>query len=151
MRFTMQLPESRIALLVSDGYKELSFWYPLLRFREEGAQVVVLAPSADREYRGELGYPVVAEQTLGDARIADYDAVILPDGANNEQAFGFIRDALQARLVVGATAEVASTLLAGAAASPPQSSDRCIVTTSNADDLPAYFLAITAALGVVRA
>ncbi len=60
----MELPESKIAVLVGEGYQEMGFWYPLLRFREEGADVTVIAPAADHEYRGDLGYPVIADIAL---------------------------------------------------------------------------------------
>ncbi len=36
----MELQGKRIAVLVADQYQELEVWYPLLRFREDGAETV---------------------------------------------------------------------------------------------------------------
>ena len=40
----------KAAVLVSDGYSDLEFWYPVLRLREAGAQVSILGPSADVDF-----------------------------------------------------------------------------------------------------
>ena len=38
----MSLTGKRIAILAEDNYQELELWYPLLRLREAGAEVVVI-------------------------------------------------------------------------------------------------------------
>jgi protease I len=76
----MDLGKARIAVLAENQYQELELWYPLLRFREEGADVVVIAPSTSNVYSSKLGYPVVADYAVQDADATDYDAVIIPGG-----------------------------------------------------------------------
>jgi protease I len=154
----MQAPVSKIAVLVGDGYQEMGFWYPLLRFREEGADVTVVAENADREYRGDLGYPVIADIALSEARVSDYDAVILPGGAESDVMLDFAGAAHRANLVVGASADAATALSAAGAGrtamdsdAEPVVTDGRLVTARTADDLPDYFLALTSALASARA
>ncbi|MFH1609197.1 MAG: type 1 glutamine amidotransferase domain-containing protein [Candidatus Bipolaricaulota bacterium] len=75
----MKLKERRVAVLVADMYQELEFWYPYLRLKEEGAKVVAVGPEA-KEYKSRLGYPAQAELAAGQARAADFDAVVIPGG-----------------------------------------------------------------------
>lgn len=69
----------RIAVLAERLYEDLELWYPLLRFREEGADTVVVAPRVG-EYASKHGYPVQAELASADARAEDFDAVVVPGG-----------------------------------------------------------------------
>lgn len=76
----MDLKGKKIAVLVADQYQELEVWYPLLRFREDGAETITIGAEAAAEYRSKKGYPVVAEESIADARPEDYDAVVIPGG-----------------------------------------------------------------------
>ena len=40
----MNLQDARILVLAESQYQELELWYPVLRFREAGADVVVASP-----------------------------------------------------------------------------------------------------------
>ncbi len=71
---------SEAGRLVADQYQEMEVWYPLLRFREEGAETVAVGAEAGRTYLSKKGYPVVADQSLAEARAEEYDAVIIPGG-----------------------------------------------------------------------
>jgi protease I len=75
----MELSGKRVAILVEDQYQELEVWYPLYRLREAGAEVVTLG-TGRREYKSKLGYPVVADADVHEARAEDFDAVIVPGG-----------------------------------------------------------------------
>jgi putative intracellular protease/amidase len=48
----MDLHGKRVAVLVADHYQDLEVWYPLLRFREEGAQTAAVGAESCRP-RGE--------------------------------------------------------------------------------------------------
>jgi protease I len=76
----MDLKGRRIAILVDKMYQELEVWYPLLRLREAGAEVVTVAARAGDTYESKLGYPCVADISYDAARADDFDGVIAPGG-----------------------------------------------------------------------
>ena len=75
----MNLADAQIAVLAENQYQELELWYPLLRLREEGANVVVVGP-AEQVYASKLGYPVKPDLAVGDVDARDLDAVVIPGG-----------------------------------------------------------------------
>ncbi|MDX2150616.1 MAG: type 1 glutamine amidotransferase domain-containing protein [Bryobacteraceae bacterium] len=76
----MELKGKRIALLVDNLYQELEVWYPLLRFREAGAEVVTVGAKAGATYTSKLGYPCTAEKEYGEVAASQFDGVICPGG-----------------------------------------------------------------------
>jgi protease I len=76
----MDIKEAQIAVLAENLYQELELWYPLLRLREAGANVLVVAPEADQLYVSKLGYPLPATRALGGDEAAQLDAVVIPGG-----------------------------------------------------------------------
>lgn len=94
----MELKGKRIAILVDTLYQELEVWYPLLRFREAGATVVVVAEKAGHSYGSKLGYPCVSDISYDQARADDFDGVIAPGGfapdyiRRHPKAIAFVRD-----------------------------------------------------------
>lgn len=80
----MNLADAQIAVLAENFYQELELWYPLMRLREEGCNVVVVGP-AEQTYASKLGYPVRPDLAIGDADYAMFDAVVIPGGFSSEQ------------------------------------------------------------------
>jgi protease I len=76
----MNLANAQIAVLAESQYQELELWYPLLRLRETGANVLVVGPAVGQIYSSKLGYPVRADIAAADVRAEDLDAVIIPGG-----------------------------------------------------------------------
>jgi protease I len=76
----MNLENAQIAVLAENQYQELELWYPLMRLREEGANVLVVAPTSDQVYVSKLGYPVKPDLAVADVEPADFDAVVIPGG-----------------------------------------------------------------------
>jgi protease I len=76
----MKIQEAQIAVLAENQYQELELWYPLLRMREAGANVLTVAPSADQLYGSKLGYPVKADLAIAEVDPRQLDALIIPGG-----------------------------------------------------------------------
>ncbi len=51
----MRLKGKRIAILAEDIYEDLELWYPLLRMKEEGAEVKVIGTGSASQYTGKHG------------------------------------------------------------------------------------------------
>lgn len=104
----MRLSGKRVAILAENMYQELELWYPLLRLREEGAEVQVIGTGSAPTYTSKLGYPVTADAAAGDVSAADFDAVIIPGGyapdllRRYEPVLRLVRDAFAQGKVVAA-------------------------------------------------
>ncbi|MDD5019887.1 MAG: type 1 glutamine amidotransferase [Candidatus Omnitrophica bacterium] len=70
----------RIAVLVEDMYQELEVWYPYLRLKEEGCDVLAVGTDRSKSYKSKLGYEIPQELGVKDAAQKDFDAVIIPGG-----------------------------------------------------------------------
>lgn len=104
----MELKGKRVAILAADLYQELEIWYPLLRFREDGAETVVVAAEAGKTYSSKKGYPVVADRSISDVHASDFDAVVVPGGwapdtlRQDERMLEFVREMDKAGKIVAA-------------------------------------------------
>ena len=104
----MELQGKRIAVLVADQYQELEVWYPLLRFREDGAETEAVGAEAGKTYESKKGYPVVANRSIADVHVQDYDAVVIPGGwapdtlRQDSRVLKFVREMHRSGKVVAA-------------------------------------------------
>lgn len=73
----MTLDGRMIVVLAYPGYQELEFWYPVLRGREEGATVRIVAASSDTN-DSYLGYPVLGDTAAQDIAPDGVDALVVP-------------------------------------------------------------------------
>jgi protease I len=71
---------TRVLVLAESQYQELELWYPVLRFREAGADVAVGAPEAGALYSSKLGYPVRSDVSVADVDPADVGVLVIPGG-----------------------------------------------------------------------
>jgi len=71
---------TRVLVLAESQYQELELWYPVLRFREAGADVVVASPARGGLYASKIGYPVRSDASVADIAPTDVDALIIPGG-----------------------------------------------------------------------
>ncbi len=74
------LENRRIAVLAEDIYEDLEAWYPILRFREAGVEVDVIAPLREHVYRSKHGYPLKSDRAVEDVSTHEYDGVFIPGG-----------------------------------------------------------------------
>src|SRR3989338_6064406 len=70
----------RIAILIEDFYQDLEVWYPLLRLKEEGFEVVTVEPNGRKEYKGKFGYPITVDRSINEVSARDFDGVVIPGG-----------------------------------------------------------------------
>jgi protease I len=75
----MKLRGKRIAIFIEKMYEDLEFWYPYLRMKEEGADVVIIGPKVDT-YTGKHGVPVKSDQSIIGVNSSEFNALIIPGG-----------------------------------------------------------------------
>ncbi len=80
----MSLKGKKIAVLAEDMYQEMELWVPYYRLKEEGAEVVVVAPQK-KTYTSKHGYPVNADVAAADVSAKDFDGVVIPGGYAPDQ------------------------------------------------------------------
>jgi protease I len=103
----MLLTGKRILIFAGPLFEDVELLYPLYRFREEGAEVVV-AGLGDREYRGKKGHPVEVDTDVELISSAEFDAVLVPGGylpdhlRRSEKVLEIVREAYDAGKLVAA-------------------------------------------------
>lgn len=102
----------RVAILATNGFEQSELEVPLEKLRQAGAQVDVV--SLERgEIKGwdhkDWGRTVPVDKTIDEARVDDYDAIVLPGGVINPdllrvegKALDFIAAFWSAKKIVGA-------------------------------------------------
>lgn len=74
------MARKKIAVLIEDHYQDLEVWYPILRLREAGHEVVTVEPRNQKHYVGKWGYPIDVDCSIQDVKAKDFDAVVIPGG-----------------------------------------------------------------------
>jgi protease I len=143
----MSLAGRAIAVLSVPDYQELEFWYPVLRAREEGAEVTVVD---DQPRESHLGYPVVPDQGPHEADAARIDAVVIAGAVMGEASLSaaqwtFIKDAAAAGAIVAAIGSGAAAL---SSELPDLAAGTRSILGGGPDDLPAFFRRLSDALTV---
>jgi protease I len=76
----MELKGRKIAMFVDTMYQEMELWYPLFRFQEAGAEVLLVGAEAGKTYTSKLGYPAVCERSYDGITVHEFDGVVIPGG-----------------------------------------------------------------------
>jgi protease I len=111
------LAGKRVAVLAENMYEDLELWYPLIRLREAGAEVSVVAPTAGATYKSKHGLEVKADMSAEDAKAEQFDAVVIPGGfapdymRRSEAMVRFVKDASDEGKVVAAICHAGSMLV----------------------------------------
>jgi protease I len=80
MELELQLKGKRIAILAENLYNELELWYPLFRFQEAGAEVMVVGSGSAKEHTGKYNLPVAVDKFAHEVTADQFDAVVIPGG-----------------------------------------------------------------------
>ncbi|HXH84690.1 MAG TPA: type 1 glutamine amidotransferase domain-containing protein [Candidatus Tectomicrobia bacterium] len=171
----MKLRGKRIAILAENLYQEMELWVPCYRFREEGAEVLIVGAGGAKTYASKHGYPVSVDAQAEQVRAEEFDAVVVPGGyapdmmRRHEAMVRLVREAAQQGKVVAAICHagwmlVSAGILKGrkatsffsikddlvAAGADWQDAevvvDGNLITSRKPDDLPAFCRAIVGAL-----
>jgi protease I len=166
----------RVLVLAESQYQELELWYPVLRFRAAGADVVVASPLGGALYASKIGYPVRSDCAVDEIAPADVDALIIPGGfapegmRRSQPLLDLVRKVYDNGAVVAAICHAGWVLVsAGLArghrltcvpiirddvisagadyADEPVVRDGNLITSRLPNDLPAFCAEIAAALG----
>jgi protease I len=170
----------RIGLLIEEGFEDRELVGPLNALQAAGAHVTVIGPNAGADYRGKRGDAVVkAELAAGAAKVADFDAIIIPGGHAPEKMrmrhamVDLVRDAMDAgkpvaaichgpQLLISANALRGRTLTCwpaiaidvknagGLYVDKPVVEDGNLITSRKPDDVPAFCEAIIRSLSRVQ-
>lgn len=76
----MKLQGKKVIQLVSDDFEDLELWYPVLRLREEGAEVVIAGEEKGKTYKGKYGVPVVSDLSFDEVNVDEFHALLVPGG-----------------------------------------------------------------------
>lgn len=107
----------KVLILVEDLFNEFEFVYPFYRFQEAGYAVDIAGPTAKATYRGKSGLPIETTVAVGEVRVGDYAAVVIPGGyapdrMRRQKPFvGVAAKAAQQGLVIAAICHGASLLI----------------------------------------
>ena len=107
----------RVAVLAENMYEDLELWYPLIRLREAGAEVSVVAPTAGATYKSKHGLEVKADLSAENAKAKQFDAVVIPGGfapdymRRSEAMVKFVKDANDEGKIVAAICHAGSMLV----------------------------------------
>ncbi|MFW6324277.1 MAG: type 1 glutamine amidotransferase domain-containing protein [Desulfovibrionales bacterium] len=75
-----ELDGKRVLMFVDDMYEDLELWYPRIRLKEEGAEVVVAGEDNQKVYQGKKGHPCKPDQSISDCKASDFDILVLAGG-----------------------------------------------------------------------
>jgi len=170
------LAGKRVAMLVEDEFEDRELTGPLESLRAAGAVVTVVGPTKGASYRGKKGEATMtADLSAGEARMRDFDALVIPGGHAPDKMrlrhamVDLARDAMEAgkpvaaichgpQLLISANALRGRTLTCwpsiaidvknagGLYVDKPVVEDGNLITSRKPDDVPVFSDAIIRAL-----
>jgi protease I len=103
----MRLQNKKIAVFIEEGFEDLEFWVPVMRLREEGAQVTIVGVEANKTLHGKHALTAKSEVAARDVSANDFDAVVVPGGWAPDKLRRYpavtdiVRDAFKRNKIVG--------------------------------------------------
>jgi protease I len=171
----------RVAILVEDEFEDRELTGPLDALRAAGADVTIVGPTKGASFRGKRGdATVTSDMAAGEARMRDFDALVIPGGHAPDKMrlrhamVDLARDAMEAgkpvaaichgpQLLISANALRGRTLTCwpsiaidvknagGLYVDKPVVEDGNLITSRKPDDVPMFSEAIIRALARVQA
>ena len=93
-----KLEGKKVAILATNGFEQSELESPRDRLQREGAEVHIVSPETG-EIKGwsktDWGRPVTVDRALSDAKVDDYDALVLPGGQINPDLLRVNEDAVK--------------------------------------------------------
>ena len=170
------LSGTRVAILVEEEFEDRELTGPLESLRAAGADVTIVGPTKGASFRGKRGdATVTADMSAGEARMRDFDALVIPGGHAPDKMrlrhamVDLARDAMEAgkpvaaichgpQLLISANALRGRTLTCwpsiaidvknagGLYVDKPVVEDGNLITSRKPDDVPVFSEAIIRAL-----
>ena len=180
MTESASLAGKRVAILVEDEFEDRELTGPLDALRAAGADVTIVGPTRGASFRGKRGEAIViSDMAAGDARMRDFDALVIPGGHAPDKMrlrhamVDLTRDAMEAgkpvaaichgpQLLISANALRGRTLTCwpsiaidvknagGLYVDKPVVEDGNLITSRKPDDVPVFSDAIIRALSRVQ-
>lgn len=92
------IKQSRILIIATNGFEQAELEVPRDKLREAGAKVDVASPDG-KEIRGwaktDWGRPASVDLKIGEAKCADYNALVIPGGVINPDKLRIDEDAMR--------------------------------------------------------
>ncbi len=83
------IADARILIMATDGFEESELFGPRAILRERGAEVLLASPSLtpiQATVRDDPGRTIRPDITIAEAKVEDFDALVLPGGVINPDA-----------------------------------------------------------------
>ncbi len=76
----MQLKGKRVGVLVEEGFEDLEFWVPVMRLREEGADVIIIGTGRQDVFQGKHCLEARPDTTADQVHADNLDGLVVPGG-----------------------------------------------------------------------
>lgn len=117
----MELNDVRVAILTEEGFEQVELTSPKEALEKAGAKADVISPKSGKIKAWDTkdwGIEINVDKELKDAKVDDYDALVLPGGVlnpdklrTNKDAVAFVKEFLQSGKPVAAICHGPQTLI----------------------------------------
>ncbi len=76
----MKLQGKRVGVLVEEGFEDLEFWVPVMRLREEGAEVLIIGTGRQPVFHGKHCLEARPDTTAAEVDAKTLDGLVVPGG-----------------------------------------------------------------------
>lgn len=74
------MKKRKLLTIVSPDFDDLEFFYPLIRMREEGHEVVIASEVKGATIKGKYGLSTQSDISFDEVTIEEYDGILIPGG-----------------------------------------------------------------------